>query len=137
MGKLRLDSDPEPDVFLIAISSHVNDYRLTWALNNGLEIELGRRPSDIKEQGPEQMAHFAVFDHMDEATRENITLISNHAPEGVLIADQRQADYFLVVDGNDPRRSAEMLDRVRASEFVLAAYLLDFKAVKGALKLMQ
>ena len=50
MAKLKLDSDPDPDVFLIAISSHVNDYRLCWSLNNSLGIDLGRRKKDIEEE---------------------------------------------------------------------------------------
>ena len=40
MVKLKLDLDPDPEVFLIAISSHVNDYRLCWSLNRKLGISL-------------------------------------------------------------------------------------------------
>lgn len=137
MAKLKLDSDTDPDVFLIAISSHVNDYRLCWSLNNSLGIDLGRRQNDIESQGPEQLAHFSAFDHIEESTQANVCLVSNHAPEGVLFADQRQTDFFLVVDGESTLSPTETLDRVRRAEFVLTAFNVDIKNLKGAFKLLQ
>lgn len=137
MAKLKLDSEPDPDVFLIAISSHVNDYRLCWSLNNSLGIQLSRRKRDIRGQGPEQQAYFPVFDHTEETSQANISLISNHAPEGVLLADQRQADFFLVVDGDTSLKPADILRHVRGAEFVLAAFNLDLKHIKDAYKLLQ
>jgi hypothetical protein len=35
----KLDMEPDPEVMLIGISSHVNDYRLCWSLNR-----LGMQP---------------------------------------------------------------------------------------------
>ncbi|MBX2981106.1 MAG: IPExxxVDY family protein [Flavobacteriales bacterium] len=137
MAKLKLDSIPQPDVFLIAISSHVNDYRLCWSLNKSLGLELSRRDEDIAGQGPERMAHFSAFDHTEEETQANITLISNHAPEGVLVADQRQADFFLVVDDQSSLLPDDTLERVRNSEFVLTAFTLDINNIKGAYKLLE
>lgn len=137
MAKLKLDSPPRPDVLLIAISSHVNDYRLCWSLNNNLGLSLCRRKQGIAGKGPEQPACFPVFDHLEEDTGTNISLVANHAPEGVLLAEQRQADYFLVVDGEDRPGHAEMLDRVRRAEFVLAAFSIDINRVKGAYNLLQ
>ena len=137
MAKLKLDSDLDPDVFLIAISSHVNDYRLCWALNKSLDIDLGRRRHDIESQGPEQIAYFSAFDHTEESTQSNVTLVSNHAPEGVLFADQRQTDFFLVVDGESTFSPTDTLDRVRRAEFVLTAFNMDIKSLKGAFKLLQ
>lgn len=137
MAKLKLDSEPEPEVLLIAISSHVNDYRLCWALNRSLGIDLCRRKKDIEDQGPEQKAFYPAFDHDGENHRDRISLISNHSPQGVLLAEQRQADYFLVVDDDDPDQAAGMLQRVRGTEFVLTAFFLDIKALKGAYKLLQ
>ena len=60
MTKFKLDMDPDPEVTLIGISSHVNDYRLCWALNRALGINLTRRKSDITDPGPEQLATAAV-----------------------------------------------------------------------------
>ena len=137
MAKLKLDGEPRPDVFLIGISSHVNDYRLCWSLNLSLGLELGRRAEDITGKGPERTAHYSAFDHAEEETQANITLISNHAPDGVLVPDQRQADYFLVVDEASSLRPDEILEQVRNAEFVLTAFPLDIINLKGGYKLLE
>lgn len=137
MAKLKLGLDPDPEVFLIAISSHVNDYRLCWSLNRKLGISLTRRDTDIEEPGPEQMAHYTAFDHTEEITRAQYSLVSNHAPEGVLVTDQRQADFFLVVDLATHRPPVEVLEQVRGAEFVLTAFPLDPRELRGAHKLLR
>ena len=137
MAKLKLDIDSQPDVFLIAISSHVNDYRLCWSLNNSLGLELCRRSKDIEGKGPERMAYFSAFDHTEEETQACITLISNHAPEGVLVADHRQADFFLLVDDDCSLRPDDALERIKNAEFVLTAFTLDINNIKGAYKLLE
>jgi hypothetical protein len=137
MAKLKLDIDPDPEIFLIAISSHVNDYRLCWSLNRQLGLALCRRAADIVEPGPEQMAHYAVFDHTEESTQAHFSLVNNHAPEGVLVADQRLADFFLVVERCARMPSAEVLEQVRRAEFVLTAFPLDPNGLRGAHKLLR
>ena len=137
MVKLKLDAEPDPDVFLIAISSHVNDYRLCWSLNRKLGLALSRRNEDIDQPGPERMAHFTAFDHVEEATLAQYSLVSNHAPDGVLVPDQRQADFFLVVDNAAQLPPNELLDHVRAAEFVLTAFPLDPRGLRGAHNLLR
>lgn len=137
MAKLKLETESLPDAQVIAISSHVNDYRLCWSLNKCLGITLARRKQDIEDQGPEQRAFYPVFSHAVEDEGTHISLIGNHAPEGILIVNQRQADYFLVADGDNRPDAEELLERVRAAEFVLAAYPLDLHGIKGAYKLLQ
>lgn len=137
MAKLKLENDILPDAQIIAISSHVNDYRLCWSLNRSLGIALSRRSRDIGSDGPEQRAFFPVFSHEAEDGDTLFSLVGNHAPEGVLIASQRQADFFLVADGDGRPDPAELLDSVRKAEFVLTAYTLDIQTIKGAYKLLQ
>lgn len=137
MAKLKLDADPAPDVFLIGISSHVNDYRLCWSLNLSLGLNLGRRNASIVGQGPEHTAQFVAFDHDEAETQARISLVSNHAPEGVLLPEHRHADYFLVVDEACSLRPEAALDGVRRADFVLAAFPMEFMDIKGAYKLLE
>ncbi|HRO39519.1 MAG TPA: IPExxxVDY family protein, partial [Flavobacteriales bacterium] len=135
MAKFKLDSDPRPEVFLIAISSHEKDYRLCWALNNSLRLDLARRDRDI--DGFPSAAKFPAFDHVEPETQAAITLVGNHAEEGVLLPEQRQADYFLIVDNESRMRQQEVLDGVRRAEFVLAAFPLDIQGIKDGYKLLE
>lgn len=136
MAKHKLDMDPDPEVMLIGISSHVNDYRLCWSLNRSLGINLTRRDRDISDPGPEKMASYSAFDHTDEESQAVFSLVNNHSGDGILLKDQRQADYFLVVDENAPVRQDELLARVREADFVLTAFPLDARQLRGAEKLM-
>lgn len=137
MAKLKLDIVQSPEVHLIAISSHVNDYRLCWALNNSIGIAMARRRKDITDHGDGRTVHFPVFDHFDEEAQAGITLVSNRAPGGVLVALRQQADFFLVVDQECPLGPAEVLDRVKRAEYVLAAFPLAVDAVKDGYKLLE
>jgi hypothetical protein len=137
MAKHKLDMEPDPEVTLIGISCHVNDYRLCWALNRTLGINLTRREKDITDQGPEQMASYAAFDHTDDGTQTCYTLVNNHCGDGVLLKEQKQADFFLLVDEAAPVLPEELLARVRAAEFVLTAFTLDARQLRGAHKLLQ
>ena len=133
----RLDVEPDPEVHVIGISSHVNDYRLCWSLNLSLGIALTRRDRDILDSSAEGTSRHAAFDHDDPETQVRYTLVNNRGGAGPLIKDQRSADYFLVVDEQAPEAPEELLERVRAAEFVLAAYPVPFDQLRAGHKLLQ
>lgn len=137
MAKYRLEEPVDPEVMLVGISSHVNDYRLCWALNRTLGINLVRRTADIVENGPRKPLRFAVFDHVDERYNARWTLVNNHGDDAILVKEQRQADFFLIVDEHAPISPADLLQQVRLSEFVLTAYPLAYGDLRTGHKLLQ
>ena len=137
MAKYKLDMEPDPEVTLIGISCHVNDYRLCWALNRALGINLTRRENDITDPGPEKLANYSAFDHTDEESQAHYVLVNNHSADGILLKEHKQADYFLVVDESAPITPEQLIDHVRKTEFVLMAYPLDARTERGAHKLLQ
>jgi hypothetical protein len=137
MAKFKLDLEPDPEVLLIAISSHVNDYRLCWSLNIGLGLQLVRRTEDIQDNGPEGLAHYCVFDQPGMTGEPAWSLVANHAPDGVLVPEQRQADFFLVMGTDTHQTPEDILHTVRSTQFVLAAYILEANTLKSAHKLLQ
>lgn len=134
MAKHKLDLRPEPEVVVIGISSHVNDYRLCWSLNKSLELELTRRAEDV-EGIDGAAASFAAYDHVFEDDGTLVSLLCNRSEGVLLLKEQREADFFLVLDENGPLRPDETLDRIRNAEFVLAAYTLDLKRLRSGLEL--
>ena len=137
MTKYKLDMEPDPEVTLIGISCHVHDYRLCWALNRALGINLTRREKDITDPGPEKLASYSAFDHLDEESQAQYVLVHNHSTDGILLKEHKQADYFLVVDESAPITPEQLIDHVRKTEFVLMAYPLDARTERGAHKLFQ
>jgi len=135
--KLKLDIEPDPEVTVIGISCHEHDYRLCGAMNHAMELELTRRREDITEEVGGREAHFGVYDHVVHPDRGGYTLINNHGDQGVLIADQKNADYFLVVDNEVVEDVPDLVDRIRAAEFVLAAFNLPFDQLRNGHKLLR
>ena len=133
--KIKLDIEPDPEVTVIGISCHEHDYRLCWAMNHAMELEFTRRREDIIESGLE--ARFGVFDHIVDPDRGGYMLINNHCEHGVLIADQKNADYFLVVDNEVAEDVPDLMERIRDAEFVLAAFKLQFDQLRNGHKLLR
>ncbi len=136
MARIKLDLEPDPEINVIGISSHVKEYRLCWSLNRALEIELTKRRQGIQEMLNGRAAVFSAYDHLDEETNSNCTLVNNHGSEGVLLRELRQADFFLVIDDERNGSIDEVLRKVRSAEFVLTAFPMNFAQLRDGHKLL-
>ncbi|MDX9749639.1 MAG: IPExxxVDY family protein [Flavobacteriales bacterium] len=138
MAKFKLDPDPDPEVTVIGISSHVPEHRLCWSLNKATGLRLTRRRTDIADEADGHTAHFATFDQADpdDDAPGSFTLIHNHSSHGVLLPEQKGADYFLVVDKERAAGRPDLLERVRAADFVLAAFVVDLRQLRAGHKLL-
>ncbi|MCB0768975.1 MAG: IPExxxVDY family protein [Flavobacteriales bacterium] len=136
MAKLKLDLEPDPEVTVIGISSHVNDYRLCWSINKHLGLELTRRRKDITEENNGTLARYSAYDHVDEMTNARYILVNNHSANGSLMREFRHADYFLVVDNELADRSPDLLEEVKKADFVLTAFLLPFNDLRAGYRLL-
>jgi len=136
MAKLKLDMDPDPEITVLGISSHVNDYRLCWAVNKALDLSLTRRRKNIEEEIDGVLASYLAYDHVDPETQARYTLINNHSGDGILLREQRQADYFLVVDNELAEQYPDLVGRVRKAELVLTAFEIPFDDLREGHKLL-
>lgn len=88
---LRLDS--EPIMFtIIGISSHENDYRLSWSINGKMGLAFARGDSIVTGAGNE----FTCYVHKDETRK--ILLISNRCDNGFLLEKYKKIDFLLKFD---------------------------------------
>jgi hypothetical protein len=136
MAKLKLDLEPDPEVTVIGISSHVHDYRLCWSINKRVGLELTRRRKDITEENNGIMARYSAYDHVDDMTKARYTLVNNHSDNGILMREYRHADFFLVVDNELADRRPDLLEEIRKAEFVLTAFLLPFNDLRAGYRLL-
>jgi hypothetical protein len=124
MAKLKLKPvDKLVDPAVIGISSHVNPHRLCWSLNKTLGLELTRR-SDLVNEEDGVRACYAAFEQVIEPEGFRWTLVNNHSGSGILVKQQRQTDYFLLMDPELQEDHPDTLERVRSAEFILTAYPL-------------
>jgi len=106
--KLKASS---PAVFtLIGISSHENDYRLSWSLNEHMRLSFTKSYSLITDL--EKV--FTIFVHEDDD--KSLTLVSNLCDDGFLLEKHKNLDFILKFD-------------VQLSEAELSAWLHDLKKI--------
>lgn len=126
MSKFRLDIEYDYDFLLIGIACHEKDYRLCWAVNNALALDLERtEPLHISLRKEEPPAQFSLYMHENNENDTACFIVNNRSDRGLLIPEQKQADYFFVAKGPfGKREETQMLQAIRNISFVLTAFPL-------------
>lgn len=127
MSKTRLDIDYEMEFLLFGISSHVKDYRLCGAVNNKLGIDLERQ-EDVVIPLPEseEFNGFSHYVYLDEENGLKYIVLSNRGDISYLIQEQKQADYFLLIEGTTEELDKnKLMNKLKEIDHVLTIYELD------------
>lgn len=122
------------DFELIGICSHHSDYRLAWSINNILDISLTK--SDVGfliygKKGIVQSEHsYHVF--LDETNHMEWYLIKNKSEGKFLIPEKNQIDYFMLLRENTIIEVDEVIELIKTSNSVMAAYAFDAESIPSA-----
>lgn len=137
MGKPKrhvLSLESEIDFEMIGICSHHSDYRLAWGINRILEIDLTKSEEPFViygKKGTLQSSHsFHVF--YDEIDQMAWYLIKNKAEGKFLIPEKNQIDYFLILRENQLYEVDELIEKIRKSNSVMAAYIFEPSTLPSA-----
>ncbi len=155
LGKHTLKIDYDYTFKLIGISSQEKDYRICWALNNILALDLTKKePLEIKSkkntpsffslfsfENTEEFIEYFVISNLSEnklfASKDN-TLFGKAEKEsssteiGILIPEQKQMNYFFVIRGEVAKKELkEMVGKIKKLDFVLTAMCIDVKELKS------
>ena len=85
--------ETEPVYFtIIGISSHENDYRLLWSINEKLNFSFSRGDNLVAGDGNE----FSRFFHSD--SDQQLVLVSNRCDDGFLLEKYKGLDFVLKFD---------------------------------------
>jgi hypothetical protein len=127
MNKFKLTIEYDYDFTLVGISCHEKDYRIAWALNNKLKTEL-KKTEDLKIELKKNTSPtlFPFYEYIDEEAFREYFLIGNRGGKGMLIPEQKQVDYFLMIRGSytDADKN-NLLKQLKDINIVLAAYDID------------
>ena len=88
---VRLDTLPIMFT-VIGISSHENDYRLSWSINEQMKLAFAHGGKIVTDAQKE----FSCFIHEDEDQK--ISLVSNRCDNGFLFDKYRNMDFLLKFD---------------------------------------
>jgi len=102
---------------IIGISSHENDYRLSWSINEQLGLAFAHGNNVVTSAGKE----FSCFVHEDDG--QTLLLISNRCDNGFLLEKHKNIDFILKFDAelSDTETSAWLRDLKKVS-LVSAAF---------------
>ena len=100
--KYILNDEYEYNFNLIGISCHEKDYRLCWAINQSLKISLEKEDENLEvlSNKTKGMSSHSLYYYKNEDTKNEFYLIKNRSSFGILIPEQSQADYLLMIKEN-------------------------------------
>lgn len=126
--KLHISFDNFFDFQLIGISCSEKDYRLCWAINQALGIDMVR----ISNEGMPSREHlidFPFFEFMEEETGRTYRLLSNRFESKVLMKELKNIDYLFLLQGEDVNLQY-IIDLVGGIEFVFLASEIEIDKLK-------
>ncbi len=85
---------------VLGISSHENDYRLSWALNRKLDLQFRKTDNLLIRSANEGDKEFSVFQSDGNGNLLKLNLISNRCADGFLIREMKNIDFILQIFGD-------------------------------------
>ena len=126
MAKHKLLLDEEYDFDLIGICSSHSDYRLSWGINQALDIQLekGAEYSVLEKKDGEHLHSF--YEYYDEEEHIEYYLIKNVSNNFQrLVPEKDQIDYFLIIKNNYTKEINDILNCLKEIESILTAFIFD------------
>lgn len=133
MAKTVLNVEFDYDFWLVGISSHLRDYRISWAINKVLDIELKKEKDyEIALKKQEETQFFSHYSHRCEVTQRNYHLFSNKCPLGFLLPEAKHVDYLLMLEGNfNDHNIEELCKLVRQIKHINSVFNIDVETLKS------
>ena len=134
----KLSIKAEHDSVLIGISSHENDYRLSWAINKHLGTNLIKAENLIVYNEKFDVdQEFSLFVFEDEDSLLKYYLISNKCDNGYFIPELSNIDYFLQIYGEiNNNYTSILLDKLKHIYIITAAFVIDPSTLKSRKRLI-
>ena len=123
----KLAIEIENDYSLIGIASHENDYRLSWAINKSLGLDL-KKNEDLILNHPKHkiIINYSLYNFDDENNYITYNLISNKSEKGFLVPDMKNIDFVLRVSGSpDQNLLNDLLFKLKKIDIVITAFLIN------------
>ena len=138
MAKHTLLLEQEFDYQLIGIASHHVDYRLCWAINESMGLNLGKAEESfmVSNKKGVVISEHSLFEYFDEENLTEFYLIKNKNLTKFLIPEKPQIDYFLVIRENYTIEIDDFLTRMKEISSILTAFIFDPHDLKSSSKLI-
>lgn len=118
---------------LIGISSHENDYRLSWAINNALNLQLNKGTNHVVHNPKiNEDMEFSLFSYEDESTYVRYIMVSNRGDNAYLIPELKSFDFFFQVHGEiSENEKNALVNTIKSIRIVSVLALLELEKIKS------
>jgi len=125
-AKYTLSLENEFDFELIGISCHQTDYRVCWALNLELGLNMKKTEEPFMVSGKKGLvsSSHSLYEWEDEDNFAAYYLIKNKDNNKLLLPERSQLDYFLVIKGGDYEID-DLVTRIKEIKGILTAVIID------------
>lgn len=126
--KLHISFENFSDFKLIGISCSEKDYRLCWAINQSLGIDLIR----LSNEGISSRTHLAAFpffEYVDEENGRVYRLLANRFESNILMKELKTIDFLFLLQGEDVNLH-EIISKLGSIEFVFLATEIEIDKLK-------
>jgi hypothetical protein len=123
---------------LIGISSHENDYRISWAINTQLKMAF-RRADNLHIHNPRvrEDQEFSLYQFTDPETLLNYDLFSNRCDNGFLLEEMKNIDYILKISGDAGKNfPIQMVNKLKKIDIITTAFEINPLLLKSRKKLL-
>lgn len=129
---LKLKEGDHFDFLLFGIVCQQKDYRLCRELNLKLEIRMHRAEDYQVFNGKRMEDQEFSFFRFITPEEDEYYLVSNKSQKGLLIPEQKQIDYFMIIrKGMSRIEEPTILSHLKEIRMVLGVYKLDVRSLKS------
>ena len=132
--KHSLEEKYEFDFNLFGICCHERDYRLCWAVNSTLKLNLSKSKNDIElilNSNSRPNAKFPVFSFTNSVSSDEYYLIKNKCHSTWLIPEKSHFDFLLLIKSDEKKSYNFFLNKLNTIPFILKANYVIVEELKS------
>ena len=117
-------------IILIGIVCYEHDYKVSWAINNKLNIKLTKSTeitNNYSKNGVELTRIFSSFFYVNQEIEQQFVLLSNKSENNFLIPKLKNVDYIFQISGGEvtDQYMFEIIRKLKEIDIVLMAFSID------------
>jgi len=130
---LKLKIENKINFKVIGISSHENDYRIVWAINEKLGMQFQKMDNLVVHNTKlKEDLEFSRYFFDDEERYLKYYLISNRCADGFLFPEVKNLDFVLQLVGELTGTELKTIEKkIKSVEVVSTAFILQPEKIKG------
>jgi len=130
---LKLKIENKINFKVIGISSHENDYRIVWAINEKLGMQFQKMDNlMVHNTKLKEDLEFSRYFFDDEERYLKYYLISNRCADGFLFPEVKNLDFVLQIVGELTGTELKTIEKkIKSVEVVSTAFILQSEKIKG------